>query len=150
LRQDDASDEEFEGDILMLVPITALFAGLLAIFSLVLSARAGTFRGKAGVPVLYGNPVNEELAVRVRVHQNFLEYVPILLILMAVIEMNGGSNLFLYVAGVALILVRIAHATGLKFDTMSGAGRFIGAAGTALLTLVAGIYAAWLSIAALT
>ena len=76
----------------MPIPITAFFAGLLTIFALVLSARAGSFRGKAGVSILYGEPINQELAVRVRVHQNFLEYVPLLLLLMAAIELSGGSS----------------------------------------------------------
>ena len=134
----------------MPIPITALFAGLLTIFALVLSARAGSYRGKAGVSVLYGEPVNQELAVRVRTHQNFLEYVPLLLLLMAVIELAGGSSTFLYVVGGLLLISRVAHAVGLKFDSMSHPGRFIGAAGTALLSLVTAVYAIWLSIGALS
>ena len=134
----------------MPIPITALYAGLLTIFALVLSARAGSFRGKAGISILHGEPVNQELAVRVRVHQNFLEYVPLLLLLMAAIELSGGSSTFLYVVGGLLLISRVAHAVGLKFDSMSHPGRFIGAAGTALLALVAAIYAVWIGFAALS
>ena len=133
----------------MTLPITALYAGILAIFALVLSARAGTYRGPAGVSLLYGEPVNWELAQRVRVHQNFLEYVPMLLILMGVIEINGGSSTFLHVVGVLLILARVAHATGLKHDNMAHKGRAIGAGGTALLTLVSAGYVLWLAIGSL-
>ena len=64
-------------------PISPLYAGIFAIFALVLSFRAGSHRGKAGVSILNGEPVDWELAQRVRVHQNFLEYVPIVLIMMA-------------------------------------------------------------------
>lgn len=129
----------------MQLPITALYAGLLAILALYLSFRAGSFRGKTGDSILYGQPVNMQLAERVRVHQNFLEYVPILLILMGVIELNGGSALFLHGTGILLIVSRIAHAIGLKHDTMAHPGRLIGAGGTALLTLAAALYAIWLS-----
>ena len=134
----------------MPIPITALYAGLLTIFALVLSARAGSFRGKAGISMLFGEPVNQELVVRVRVHQNFLEYVPLLLLLMAVIELSGGSSTFLYVVGTLLLISRVAHAVGLKFDSMSHPGRLIGAAGTALLSLVAAIYAVWLGVVTLS
>ncbi len=128
------------------LPITAVFAGVMALFSLALSARAGGYRGKVGVSILYGEPINWELAERVRVHQNFLEYVPMVLILMGVIEASGGNGIFLHVIGIGLIIARIAHAIGLKHDDMSTAGRFIGAAGTALITLVAAVYAIWLAV----
>ena len=128
----------------MQLAITALYAGILSIFALALSFVAGSFRGKVGVSVLFGEPANMELAQKVRVHQNFLEYVPLLLILMAAVELNGGSATFLHVVGVALIVSRIAHAVGLKHDNMAHPGRAIGAGGTALLTLAAAGYAIWL------
>ena len=129
----------------MQLPISLMYAGIFGIFALVLSFRAGGFRGTAGVSLLFGDPVNWELAERVRAHQNFLEYVPIMIILMALIEANGGSSMYLYVAGDLLIIARIAHAIGLKHDNMAHKGRFIGAAGTALITLITGLYALWIS-----
>ena len=133
----------------MTLPVTALYAGVLAIFALVLSFQAGTFRGKAGVSILHGDPVNWELAERVRRHQNFLEYVPIVLILMGLIEINGGSVMYLHIVGVLLIVARVAHAIGLKHDNMAHVGRAIGAGGTALITLVSAGYALWLASGAL-
>ena len=132
----------------MALPITLLYAGIFAIFSIYLSARAGTFRGKAGAPILYGDPINWELATRVRVHQNFLEYVPIMLILMGLIEANGGNRWFLYIVGDLLILARIAHLVGLKHDDMANKWRGIGAGGTALVTVASAIYALWMSVPA--
>ena len=131
----------------MQLPITGLFAGILTLFAFYLSFRAGGFRGKAGVSLLYGDPINWELVERVRAHQNFLEYVPLMLVLMAVIELNGGSTTFLYVAGGLLVAVRIAHAIGLKHDNMGHIGRLIGAGGTALISVVSAGYAIWLTFA---
>ena len=128
----------------MALPITALYAGLLTIFALVLSAHAGGFRGKSGISVLFGNPENMQLAQRVRVHQNFLEYVPMALIIMGVIEINGGNTTFLNVFGIVLLVARFAHAIGLKHDNMAHPGRVIGAGGTALMSLVAAVYAIWM------
>mgnify|MGYP001817266594 CR=1 FL=1 len=133
----------------MSIPITLLYASVFACFALVLSFRAGSFRGKTGVSVLYGSPANMELAERVRAHQNFLEYVPMVLIVMGAIEANGGSTLFLYVVGDLLIVARTAHAVGLRHDNMAHIGRLVGAGGTALITLVVAGYGLWIAADAL-
>jgi len=130
----------------MQMPITLMYASLFAIFALYLSFGAGSTRGKSGVPILFGEPVNMELAEKVRRHQNFLEYVPMFLIVFAAIEMNGGSSMFLFVVGDLLLIARIAHAIGLKHDNMGHIGRLIGAGGTALVTLVTAIYGLYLSV----
>ena len=133
----------------MNIPITLMYASVFAFFALVLSFRAGTYRGKVGASVLYGDPPDMELAQRVRVHQNFLEYVPMILIVMGGIEAAGGSSMFLYVVGDLLIIARIAHAVGLKHDNMAHKGRLIGAGGTALITVAVAGYGLWLSVRAL-
>ena len=129
----------------MSLPITLFYAGFFAIFALVLSFRAGIYRGTAKASILYGDPINWELAQRVRVHQNFLEYVPLMLIMMGLIEANGGPDMYLYVAGDLLVLARIAHAIGLKHDDMANKWRAVGAGGTALITVVTAGYALWMS-----
>lgn len=129
----------------MSMPVTLMYASMFTLFAAVLSFRAGGFRGKTGVSVLYGDPVNMELAQRVRVHQNFLEYVPLIIIVMGAIELNGGSTMFLYVVGDLLFLARIAHAVGLKHDNMSHIGRLIGAGGTLLVTLAVSGYGLWIA-----
>lgn len=133
----------------MSIPITLMYASVFALFALVLSFRAGTYRGKAGISVLFGSPPNMDLAERVRAHQNFLEYVPMILIVMGAIEANGGSAMFLYVIGDLLFIARIAHAIGLKHDNIAHIGRLIGAGGTALITLVAAGYGLWIATGAL-
>ena len=128
----------------MTLSITALYAGILMIFALALSFKAGGFRGSTGISVMYGEPPNMELAQRVRVHQNFLEYVPMAIILLGILEINGGNATFLHVFGVVLIISRIAHAIGLKHDNMGHPGRVIGAGGTALISMAAAMYALWM------
>ena len=129
----------------MQLPITLLYASIFAIFALVLSFKAGSTRGKSGISILFGSPADMDLAEKVRRHQNFLEYVPIFLVLFAAVEMNGGSSLFLYIVGDLLIIARVAHAVGLKHDNMGHIGRLIGAGGTALLTLVTAGYGLWIA-----
>ena len=134
----------------MTLAITALYASIMMIFALALSFKAGAFRGGTGISVLFGSPENMELAQRVRVHQNFLEYIPLALILMGIIEINGGNTTFLHVFGSVLIISRVAHAIGLKHDNMGHPGRVIGAGGTVLISLVAAGYALWMVIKPMT
>lgn len=129
----------------MQLPITLLYASIFAIFSLWLSIKAGAARGKSGLSVGFGDPINSDLMEKVRKHQNFLEYVPIFLIVFAAVELNGGSSMFLYIVGDLLVVSRIAHAIGLKHDNMAHIGRLIGAGGTALLTLVVAGYGLWMA-----
>lgn len=131
------------------IPVTLLYASFFTLFALVLSFRAGSFRGNAQISVLFGEPPNMELAQRVRVHQNFLEYVPLILILFGLLEVSGVSRMFLYVMGDLLIVARIAHAIGLRHDNIQHIGRLIGAGGTALITVVTAGYGLWLSVRAL-
>ncbi len=100
-------------------------------------------RGKTGISILHGD--NMELAEKMRRHQNFVEYVPIVLILIGVLEMNGSNSMFLHVLGASLVIVGVAHAKGLYHDNIRHPLRTVGAAGTALITVVAGIAAIWTS-----
>ncbi len=129
-----------------MVSVTLLYAALLAALAVVLSARAGLYRGKAGISIHFGEPPDHELEERVRVHQNFVEYVPLVLILMGGIELSGGSPIFLHVAGVALIIARLAHAGGLKYYNIQHPGRLVGAGGTTLVMLACIAYGLWLAV----
>lgn len=119
--------------------ITILYAGLLGVLSLVLSFFAGSMRGKTGVSIGDGGKI--ELLLAMRRHANFVEYVPLALILIMLLEMNGVGATAIHSLGAALVVCRIAHAVGIKADTMQGMGRLVGAAGTALVTLVASVWA---------
>ena len=131
----------------MRIPITALYAGLLAIYSIWLSFQVGSMRGKTGISLFHGD--NMELGEKMRRHQNFTEYVPLALILIGALEINGGSPIFLHVLGVVLVIARVAHARGLFHDNMAHPLRAVGAGGTALVTVVAGAAAIWMSVNAL-
>ncbi len=118
--------------------ITSLFAGILGLMSIWLSAGAGNMRGKTGISI--GDGGNQDLLLAMRKHGNFTEYVPLALILLGLLEMTGTNTIALYVMGGVLVLARLAHGLGLKADTMSGFGRFFGAAATALMTVVASVW----------
>jgi uncharacterized protein len=119
--------------------ITLLYAGLLGLLSLVLSALSGVLRGKVGASI--GDGGNKEMLLSMRRHANFVEYVPLALLLIALLEMNGITPTAIHGLGAALVICRIAHALGIKADRMNTVGRFVGHAGTFVITLVASIWA---------
>ncbi len=119
--------------------ITALYAGILGLMALVLSFFPGSMRGKTGISI--GDGGNQELLLAMRRHGNFVEYVPLALILIGILEFNGAPAGALHALGAGLVVFRVAHAVGLKADTIHGWGRAIGAGGTALVIVVASVWA---------
>ena len=122
-----------------MLKITALYAGILGLMAIGLSALPGRMRGKLKISV--GDGGNSELLLAMRRHANFVEYVPLALILIGLLEMNNVTPVAIHALGAGLVLVRLSHAFGLKPDTVGNPGRFVGAAGTALITVVASIWA---------
>lgn len=114
-------------------PITAIYAGLLAFWFLVLSYRVVTLRRGARIGIGHGG--DQELARRVRVHGNAAEYVPFALVLMLLAELNTALAWPLHVAGLALLVGRLCHARGLGRSVGSSWGRVAGTALTWLTIL---------------
>lgn len=121
-----------------MLTITALYAGILGLFALALSALAGTMRGRLGIPI--GDGGNKEMLLAMRRHTNFVEYVPLILILIGLLEMNGVSPMWLHIFGAALVLARLSHASALRANSVNNLGRTVGAAGTALVLVVTAIW----------
>jgi uncharacterized membrane protein YecN with MAPEG domain len=119
----------------MSLPITAIYAGLLGLIGLVLAAGSGWIRSKTGVSL--GDGGNPEQLLAVRRHGNFAEWVPMALILIAILELNGAPAGAIHALGAALVLARIAHPLGLDLVQQGKPARGIGAAVTALVVLVA-------------
>lgn len=123
------------------IPITALYAGVFVVILVCLTTRIGVLRARTGISLLDGG--NEKVAVEMRRHGNFIEHVPILLLLMAIVEINGAQPVFLHVVGGALVIFRIAHPLGLHYGRVQTPLRLVGAAGTSLVTIALGVVALW-------
>lgn len=94
-----------------MVPVTAFFAGLLTLVYLVLTFSV--IRGRYVHKVALGDGGHSDMMRRIRAHANFAEYVPLILVLMALNELSGASGELLAVFGVLLVLGRIFHAYSL-------------------------------------
>ena len=95
----------------MILPITLAIAGAAAILHIWLSLRVSALRRPLKIGV--GDGGNEILLKRMRAHANFAENVPIFLILLGLVELAAGRNIWLWAAGILFILARIAHAFGM-------------------------------------
>lgn len=94
------------------MPITALYASLLAPLFLMLTGRV--IRARRAVRVAVGDGGDAVLARRMRVHANFAEYVPLALLLLALAESLGTHAWLLHGLGIALLAGRISHAFGMS------------------------------------
>jgi uncharacterized membrane protein YecN with MAPEG domain len=126
------------------VPITALYAAVQAILGFVLSMGIGPMRGKLGVSI--GDGGNPDLLLRIRRHGNWAENVPLALLLLALLELNGASGTLLHGLGATLLVARIAHPIGLKKDKVNDPLRIGGALLTGLVTAVSAIALLWKAI----
>lgn len=125
----------------MLLPVTAIYAALLGLMLLVLKFRVIGARRRLLVDVLDGG--ERDVTRRMRVHGNFAEHVPIALILMAVVEVNGAEPWNIHALGIVLIIARVLHAHGLESIPGKSFGRAAGVLGTSAVILASALIALW-------
>lgn len=102
--------------------ITPLYAAVAALMLIALSARVIGMRRRRRVSI--GDGEDEILALRIRAHGNFIEYVPMALVLLLLLELGGASAWLLHGLGIALLAGRLVHAWSL--GAHNGTGRIIG------------------------
>jgi uncharacterized membrane protein YecN with MAPEG domain len=95
----------------MILPITGVFAAVIGILLLVLSAVVAKYRIKYGKDM--GTTEDLDFKAAVRAHGNLVEYAPLTLLMLGIAELNGVSNGFIYWIGMAFVLGRILHAWGM-------------------------------------
>jgi uncharacterized protein len=119
----------------MILPITMSGAGAAALINFWLAMRCGQARTKENVMV--GDGGNDLVMRRMRAHADFIEYTPIVLILILLVEMAKGTSTWLWAVMALYMLGRIAHAFG-----MDGwmKGRMIGTMLAMLSMIGLGLY----------
>jgi uncharacterized protein len=104
--------------------VTPLYAGVLALFFLVLSLRVIQYRQR-GIPL--GDGGDPKMLRLIRGHANFAEYVPLILLMMGFLEVGHTSIYVLHALGIALIVSRFLHGYALSFTDRFRFGRVWGA-----------------------
>lgn len=95
----------------MTAPLTAIYAALLAILLVVLGLLV--VRQRLRQRVSLGDGGKPPLLAAIRVHGNAVENIPVALVLLLLLELNGGSPLALHAYGSTLLAGRVMHAWGL-------------------------------------
>ena len=92
--------------------VTSIFASVLTVIYIRLAFNVINLRRKNKIPL--GNGGFSDLEKAIRVHGNFSEYVPIALILMGCLELNGGPWWLVALFGITLTAGRVFHAIGVQ------------------------------------
>lgn len=117
-----------------MIEITSLYTGILGLIFILCAINVIKFRYKSATGL--GDGGDENLIKAIRIHGNFSEYIPIIILLMAFYEMNNGQAIALHFMGVVLILGRIAHAIGLTLSTGTNIYRQFGVLSTFIILIV--------------
>jgi len=117
----------------MNIPVTTIYVVIFSCMLVVLAYRTAMLRRKNKIGVGDGNkPV---LQRAIGAHGNAAEHLPIALILMLTLEINGTSSLILHSLGIVLLLSRVIHLFGLSKHSGKSFGRVYGILGTWLVIL---------------
>ncbi len=128
----------------MVLEITPIYAVLLAALMLVLWINVAKTRAAKGISI--GDAGDVALHEKIRRHGNFIEWVPIVLLMMLMAELRGVGGVWLHSAGVLLVVSRALHPLGLKADAPKHPLRIAGNTGSlfALVICAAGIVYSYL------
>lgn len=126
------------GGRVMHVTVTPIFAALLGLIFFFLSLRTSLVRRRAKVSLGDGGDAGLQMAIRA--HGNFIEYVPISLLLLAFLEMRTVSIYGVIVLGVLLVAGRCFHAIGISRANASFRLRQIGAVLSLLVLLIGSLW----------
>ncbi len=94
---------------------TLLYSSLTGLLIFALSANVTRLRAR--YDVAHGHGDNDEIRNAIRAHGNLIEYAPIVLFLLFLVEASGqGDRTFLHVVGGSFVLGRVLHAAGMLYN----------------------------------
>ncbi len=120
---------------------TGLYAALAALLVVALSIRVVWLRNAVRVGI--GTGGNERLARAIRAHANAVEYLPIALLLLLILDLDQTQPWLLHGFGIVLIVARVLHAIGLSNHAGHSFGRAAGIALTLLVIVAMALLLLW-------
>ncbi len=129
----------------MPVVITPVIAAILTFLFIALSARVILMRG--GSKILIGDGGDRTIQRRMRVHSNFAEYVPLALVLLLLLELQGVAPWLLWALGGMLVGGRVIHAYGVSQEPEPTRLRIAGMALTFTALAGSALGCLWLAVA---
>ncbi|MDG3086522.1 MAPEG family protein [Vibrio hannami] len=98
--------------------ITALYASILA--GLMVWLAFQVIKQRRSNKVAYADGDVEALKIARSAHGNSVDYIPITLILMALVEYNGASPWMIHLIGIAFIIGRVLHGKAILSESFKG------------------------------
>jgi uncharacterized membrane protein YecN with MAPEG domain len=124
--------------------ITAAYLAILGLLYTLLSLQVSRLR--RGNLVAFGDGDNIRLRSAIRAHANFAEYVPIIVLMVAMLEMSGMPAISVHLLMGALLVARLLHPLGMYAGPRSWqfrVGRFGGIVMTYLVLGAAALLGLW-------
>ena len=126
--------------------VTPLYAGLLALWFVILSFRVVARRRDQSINL--GDGGDTVMLRRIRAHGNFAEYVPLTLLLILLLELGGTTPFWaLHALGLMLLVGRLLHGYAFSFTGHAMMPRVLGTVLTFTTLVVAGLLCAWRGLA---
>lgn len=97
-----------------ILPITSLTVGIFALLMVLLSFQVSLRRVKVGAT--FGDQDDLVLRRRVRAHGNFIEYAPLAVLSIGLVEFGAAPAEFTVVLAAVFIVSRILHAAGMLYS----------------------------------
>lgn len=118
--------------------ITLFYTSLITLLAIFLAYKVGIARGRS--KTLLGEGDSSSLLQAIRSHGNLVEYAPLAMIMLGLLEMSQVDNLKLHLLGSLFFVSRILHAYGLSISSESTPYRVLGTIGTWVIMLAMSIY----------
>ncbi|MGB5077958.1 MAG: MAPEG family protein [Sphingorhabdus sp.] len=128
----------------MALPVTAFVAAICAIMLLV--TAIDTVRQRMHVRVPFGDRDHPRLISASRSHGNLAEHAPIVILLLALLEMSHANHIGLMVVGTLFVTGRITHIFGLyaPMSTKPPLARSLGVIMTWITMMVLSGWTLWM------
>ena len=117
--------------------VVPFYAAIFALLYVGLTIRVIALRNATRVSLGSGGDPTLERAIRI--HANFIEYVPLALILLIAMEMQHSSRYLLHILCLLLLVARICHFIALSRENTANPLRGAGVGLTVLVLVVAAI-----------
>ena len=127
-----------------MLAITALYTSILALIMIVLAYNTSARRKEAKINLGTGN--DGVMERRSRAFGNFTEFVPMVILLMAMIEVQGYGADYVHILGIITVIARVLHALGMTNSIKIINGRFVGALLTYISLFAAGAFVLYQSV----
>ena len=92
--------------------ITSFYTALSAIILIFLSIKI--IQNRRSSKIVFGDEGDNFLQRKIRAHGNFIEYTPIFLIILILVEMDGLNKYFIHFFGIIFIAGRVSYAFGIS------------------------------------